>query len=157
MNFIDHQFPQVWEIKKHYTNYPLVLQIPLKRIYKKTKKKRHIPTKIHSQKGRSRSTRDQFTTQNHVHHHCWVCWPEARDDETEHGWRPASASRCEFGTKTNWWLNQPLWKIWSSKWIISPIFGVKIKKIWNNHHRDKWPSTCLLWKLSKQTPWYTLF
>ena len=28
------------------------------------------------------------------------CWPEARDDETEHGWRPASASRCEFGTET---------------------------------------------------------
>ena len=26
----------------------------------------------------------------------------------------------------------PFWKIWSSKWIISPIFGVKTKNIWNH-------------------------
>ena len=30
---------------------------------------------------------------------------------------------------TSWWLNQPIWKICSSNWITSPIFGVKIKKI----------------------------
>ena len=46
----------------------------------------------------------------------------------------------------------------TSKWIISSKKRgwVKIENIWNNHHRNKWPSTCLLWKLSKQTPWYTL-
>ena len=32
-------------------------------------------------------------------------------------------------TSTSWWLNQPIWKICSSKWESSPIFGVKIKKI----------------------------
>ena len=34
---------------------------------------------------------------------------------------------------TSWWLNQPSWKIWSSKWESSPIFGVNIKNIWNHH------------------------
>ena len=29
------------------------------------------------------------------------------------------------------WLNQPIWKLCSSNWIISPIFGVKKK--WNHH------------------------
>ncbi len=36
---------------------------------------------------------------------------------------------------------QPIWKICSSNWIISPIFGVNIKNIWN-HHLDLhqvWP------------------
>ena len=27
-----------------------------------------------------------------------------------------------------WWLNQPIWKIRSSTWIISPIFGMKTEK-----------------------------
>ena len=30
--------------------------------------------------------------------------------------------------QSSWWLNQPIWKICSSNWIISPRFGVKIKK-----------------------------
>ena len=29
---------------------------------------------------------------------------------------------------TSWWLDQPLWKICSSNWIISPNFGMNIKK-----------------------------
>ena len=29
-----------------------------------------------------------------------------------------------------WWLNQPIWKICSSNWIIPPRFGMKIKNIW---------------------------
>ena len=33
---------------------------------------------------------------------------------------------------TSWWLNQPIWKICSSNWIISPRIGVKIKNIWNH-------------------------
>ena len=52
---------------------------------------------------------------------------------------------------TGWWLNQPIWKICSSNWIISLIFGVKIKNIWN-HHLDysatlerKWFSTSTTW------------
>ena len=31
-------------------------------------------------------------------------------------------------TKTGWWF-QPIWKLCSSNWIISPRFGVKMKKI----------------------------
>ena len=34
---------------------------------------------------------------------------------------------------TSWWF-QPIWKIWSSNWIISPIFGVKIKQYLSCHH-----------------------
>jgi len=34
---------------------------------------------------------------------------------------------------TRWWLNHPSAKICSSNWIISPIFRVKIKNIWNHH------------------------
>ena len=29
---------------------------------------------------------------------------------------------------TGWWLNQPLWKICSSNWIISPNIGVNVNK-----------------------------
>ena len=29
---------------------------------------------------------------------------------------------------SSWWLNQPIWKICSSNWTSSPIFGVNIKK-----------------------------
>ena len=39
----------------------------------------------------------------------------------------------------SWWLNQPLWKICSSNWIISPGIGVKITNSWN-HHLD-WEGT----------------
>ena len=29
------------------------------------------------------------------------------------------------------WLQRPIWKIWSSKWVhLSPIFGVNIKHVW---------------------------
>ena len=34
---------------------------------------------------------------------------------------------------TRWWLNQPLGKICSWNWIISPGIGVNIKKNWNHH------------------------
>ena len=30
------------------------------------------------------------------------------------------------------WLNKPIWKIWSSNWMITPWFGDKKKHIWNN-------------------------
>ena len=34
--------------------------------------------------------------------------------------------------KAGWWF-QPIWKICSSHWIISPKIGVKIKNVWNHH------------------------
>ena len=33
---------------------------------------------------------------------------------------------------TSWWLNQPIWKICSANWIISPG-NCKNKNIWNHH------------------------
>ena len=36
---------------------------------------------------------------------------------------------CPMEWVSRWWLNQPIWKIWSSKWeSSSPIFGVNIPK-----------------------------
>ncbi len=35
-------------------------------------------------------------------------------------------------TLSSWWLNQPLWKIWSSNCIISPGSGEK-KHVWKHH------------------------
>ena len=40
--------------------------------------------------------------------------------------------------KTSWWF-QPIWKICSSKWESSPIFGVKIRNIWNHHPEELEP------------------
>ena len=34
---------------------------------------------------------------------------------------------------TSWWLNQPIWKICSSKWVHLPQVGMNIKNIWNHH------------------------
>ena len=39
---------------------------------------------------------------------------------------------------TSWWLNQPIWKIWSSNWIISP--RGENKNIWNHHLGKHLPS-----------------
>ena len=36
---------------------------------------------------------------------------------------------------TSWWF-QPIWKIWSSNWIISPSFGMNIKKYLSCHQLD---------------------
>ena len=33
---------------------------------------------------------------------------------------------------TSWWF-QPIWKIWTSNWIISPGIGVEINIFWNHH------------------------
>ena len=37
---------------------------------------------------------------------------------------------------TGWCLNQPIWKICSSNWIISPGIGMKIKRYLSYHHLD---------------------
>ena len=47
--------------------------------------------------------------------------------------KKAVKTSTSIGTKSqivnsSWWLDQPIWKICSSNWIISPIFGVNIKK-----------------------------
>ena len=40
----------------------------------------------------------------------------------------------DFSPKlASWWLNQPIWKICSSNWIISPRIGMNIKNVWNHH------------------------
>ena len=39
---------------------------------------------------------------------------------------------------TSWWLNQPLWKILVKFGSSSPIFGVKIKNVWNHHPDEIW-------------------
>ena len=48
---------------------------------------------------------------------------------------------------TSWWLNQPLWKVCSPKWVHLPqFFGVKnSKNSWNNHHQDKLPNSLNGW------------
>ena len=46
------------------------------------------------------------------------------------------------GMKTGWWLNQPIRKICSSNWIISPMIGVRIKYIWNHHLEDHSKVSC---------------
>ena len=44
-------------------------------------------------------------------------------------------------TWSSWWLNQPIWKICSSNWIISPKFGMKIKNTLpeTNIAPENWP------------------
>ncbi len=43
---------------------------------------------------------------------------------------------------SSWWLNQPIWKIWSSNWIISPLRGRKKNSETTNQmlqlHRSHW-------------------
>ena len=46
---------------------------------------------------------------------------------------------------TGWWLNQPIWKICSSNWIISPGIGVKIENVWNHHPDEIKHSTQIFW------------
>ena len=44
-------------------------------------------------------------------------------------------------TLTGWWLNHPIWKICSSNWKSSPIFGVNFLKIFETicHHLSDTP------------------
>ena len=40
----------------------------------------------------------------------------------------------------SWWLNQPIWKICSSKWVHLPQIGMNINKnIWNHHPGSRCP------------------
>ena len=52
---------------------------------------------------------------------------------------------------TRWWF-QPIWKICSSNWIISPIFGVITKNIWVATTQDyKLPTYPLRWNHVEST------
>ncbi len=43
--------------------------------------------------------------------------------------------QLEKGWFTTWWLNQPIWKIWSSKWVHLPqVSWWKFKKYLSCHH-----------------------
>ena len=65
------------------------------------------------------------------------------------GWRKKNLKKpCDFHIfdfhywyNSSWWLNQPIWKIWSSKWVHLSQIGVKIKNIWNHHPEFQ----CILW------------
>ena len=49
---------------------------------------------------------------------------------------------------TSWWLDQPIWKICSSNWIISLSRGWKIKNLWNHHlDNNNLHSPSLTWNL----------
>ena len=61
----------------------------------------------------------ETTTQFEVIHY----WPRFQ----------VSSDMVRWGQKLAGWWFQPIWKICSSKWIISPGIGVKIKSIWNHY------------------------
>ena len=64
------------------------------------------------------------------HHPKFYCWNPTQ--LTEKVGSTQQKSRQKYLSKIpNWWLNQPIWKICSSNWIVS---RVKIKDIWNHHH-----------------------
>ena len=56
-------------------------------------------------------------------------WPQ------HHGWKlPADKSRCSPFLVGDWLLNQTIWKNMLVRMgSSSPIFGVKIKNVWNLH------------------------
>ena len=46
-------------------------------------------------------------------------------------WPPRSSIIWNSGCHiSSWWLNQPIWKVWPSKWVHLPQIGLKIKDIW---------------------------
>ena len=53
-----------------------------------------------------------------------------RDSTPAATWDKNPLVRWGVQNGSSWWLNQPIWKICSSHWIISPRFGLKIKHIW---------------------------
>ena len=59
-------------------------------------------------------------------------------------------------SSSSWWLNQPLWKICSSKWVhLPPIFGVKIwKNLWVGHHLVHLYSSSSKWLVNGLYPTY---
>ena len=58
-----------------------------------------------------------------------------------HYWKP---TRFLILTISSWWLNQPIWKICSSNWIISPSRGEKKKYLKPPTRFAMWFLRCLL-------------
>ena len=95
-------------------------------------------------------------------HFCWLGWMEnfvSMDFSVEvflaknTGWKnsprgschscpPAPKKKLVRNQQARWWLNQPIWKIWSSKWESSPNRGEK-KNIWNHYLAGDSP---MFWK-----------
>ena len=91
---------------------------------------------------------------SHTNHHCSRYsppnWINNRSSWTQAFWADMVNIKQQkqlFETTTmtyqasisSWWLNQPIWKICSSNWIISPIKGEHLTTIWN-HHLDAFGS-----------------
>ena len=55
------------------------------------------------------------------------------------------------------WLNQPLWNICSSNWIISPKIGVNINNIWVATTQDPESRPAIFWAISWLFQWRRLF
>ena len=49
-------------------------------------------------------------------------------------YKPRFFIKRSFKRLARWWLNQPSWKICSSKWVHLPQIGVTIKKYLSCHH-----------------------
>ena len=49
----------------------------------------------------------------------------------------------KIGSWTRWWLNQPIWIICSSNWIISPNRSEHFNNIWNHHLVNFWYSNTI--------------
>ncbi len=85
---------------------------------------------------------DFWTINIHQQYHtgssCRILWnhwwntelvpPSLKHCKSKSPWEEKRPSQKE--RLASWWLNQSIWKICSSNWIISPIFGMKIENIW---------------------------
>ena len=60
------------------------------------------------------------------------------------GWWSLIQNSKSRSCETSWWLNQPIWKICSPNWIISPRFGVKIKNVWNHLGKYHWTKVTIV-------------
>ena len=64
-------------------------------------------------------------------------------------WTPPHPHQIIMETKSSWCF-QPIWKICSSNWIISPGIVVKIQNIWNHHlelNSPNPPIDCHCWRI----------
>ena len=91
--------------------------------------------------------------------HMWTWFPDVSGAKTpQHLRQYVYLIDVHSQTWTSWWLNHPSQK-YESIWIISPIFGVKIKNIWNHQPVDLLylffsdPFVYLEWLFQKNSRW----
>ena len=80
------------------------------------------PVEFPLQKGRSSCSTTRCTFSRKL-----LCFGPCEKYEKNHPWKN------QWEWQAGWWLNQPIWKICSSKWVHLPQIGVKIKNIWDHH------------------------